>query len=182
MSRFPGFTSADSDASLQALYDDILAHGFGDQVPINFFTALAVRPDILSVTWQLTKALLVNGSLPGSLKQMIALSISRQNNCRYCAVVHQGALEAAGVEHQIVEACATDPGTVGLTEPYRSIVQFALRAARDPARLTDEDFAALREHGLASEEIAEVVMMAGFTNFINAWADISGIPLDSATS
>ena len=163
------------------LFSDIVSHGFGGSKPINFFTALAVRPDILDATWRFTKAILVNGHLPGSIKQMIALCISRQNACRYCSVVHRGALEAAGVDPQIVESCATDPETRNLHEPHRSIVQFAMKAARTPESVTDADFALMRDAGLSDEEIAEVVLFAGFTNFINAWADISGIPLDGAS-
>ena len=165
-------------AQSQALYTDILDHGFGADRPINFFAALAPRPDILEATWNLVKAVLVSGYLPASVKQMIALSISRQNGCRYCSVVHRGALESAGVDPMVVESCATDPDTTSLAEPQRSIVQFALKVARDPASVRDEDFERLRDWGLAEEELAEVVMLAGFTNFINAWADISGIPLD----
>ena len=179
MSRF-SLQQAKPNSVVDELYSDILSNGFGGSKPINFFTALSARPDILDVTWKFTKAILVNGHLPGSIKQMIALCISRQNACRYCSVVHRGALEAAGVDPQIVESCATDPDTLDLHEPHRSIVQFAMKSARIPESVSDADFAAIRDAGLSHEEIAEVVLLAAFTNFINAWADISGIPLDTA--
>lgn len=179
MNRFP-MEPTPPDANTARIYQDILANGFGAEQPINFFTALASRPDLLEPIWTLVKALLVDGEVPGSVKQMIALSISRQNACRYCSVVHRGALESGGVESDVVESCATDPETANLGEPHRSIVQFALKAARAPNSMTDEDFDRLADLALSPEEIAEVVMLAGFTNFINAWADISGIPLDTA--
>ena len=89
-------------------------------------------------------------------------------------------LEAAGVDPKIVDSCATDSDTSDLNEPHRSIVQFAMKAAREPTAVTDADFSAMTDAGLSDKEIAEVVLLAGFTNFINAWADISGIPLDAA--
>lgn len=170
----------EQNPNIDDLYTEIVSSGFGGNRPINFFTALSARPDILDATWKLTRAILVGGQLPASIKQMIALCISRQNDCRYCVVVHRGALEAAGVDPHIVESCATDPSTTDLKEPHRSMIQFAMKAARDPAAMTDADYAAMHDAGLSSEEIAELVMLAGFTNFINAWADISGIPVDGA--
>lgn len=168
-----------TDPELKRIYADIIQHGFGGDAPINFLTALSVRPDLLNATWELAKSVLVGGKLPGAIKQMIALCISHQNNCRYCSVLHRGVLESAGVESDVVDKVA-ECDTESLTEPYRSIIAFSLKAAGDPASLTESDFDTLRSQSLADDEIAEVVVMAAFANFINAWADISAIPLDSA--
>ncbi|MFT5599291.1 MAG: putative peroxidase-related enzyme, partial [Chitinophagales bacterium] len=167
MSRFEA-VDAVGDAELTQIYQDIVANGFGvEGKPISFFTAMASRPDIINVVWQFSKAIIVEGLLPASVKQMIALSISRQNNCQYCSVMHRGALEATGVEAMVVESCANDPDTTSLSEPNRSIVQFALKAARTPAQVNDDDYGKLAELGLSDEEIAEALAIAGFTNFIN---------------
>jgi AhpD family alkylhydroperoxidase len=163
MSRFEAIDAV-GDAELTQIYQDIVTNGFGiGGKPINFFTAMALRPDILNVVWQFTKAI-----------------ISRQNNCQYCSVMHSGALEATGVEAMVVESCANDPDTINLSEPNRSIVQFALKAARAPDQVNDDDYRNLAELGLSDEEIAEALAIAGFTNFINTWADISGIHSDSS--
>lgn len=167
-------------AEVEDLYSEILAHGFGEGTPINFFTAMAGRPDLLGATWGLAKAVLVEGLLPGSLKQMIALCISRQNDCRYCSVMHRGALEMAGVASTVVESCASDPTIAGLTEPHRSIVRLAMAVAESPESVTADDLRTLIDFGLSHDEVVELLVMASFTNFINAWADISDIPLDSA--
>jgi uncharacterized peroxidase-related enzyme len=180
MSRFEAVDSV-GDSELTQIYQDIVENGFGiEGKPISFFTAMASRPDILNVVWQFSKAIIVEGQLPATVKQMIALSISRQNNCQYCSVMHRGALEAMGVEGMVVESCANDPGTTNLSEPNRSIVQFALKAARTPDQVNDDDFGKLAELGLSDEEIAEALAIAGFTNFINTWADISGINFGSS--
>lgn len=167
------------DELVDEMYLDIVAHGFGGTHPINFFTALSARSDLLGATWALTKAILVDGQLPNPLKQMVALGISRSNDCRYCSVVHRGALEAAGVDPSVVESCSTTPGIDNLHEPHRSIVRFAVKAAGDAGGVGDADFESLVDAGMSDGEIAELLMLAGFTNFVNAWADISGIPIDS---
>lgn len=180
MARFPLVTDPGTDEALRRLYDEIVEAGFaaGDGTPINWFTALGTRPDLVGASWELAKGVLLGGRLPDTLKQMIAMTVSIQNRCRYCTVVHTGALDRLGVPAEVVEACARDPGTANIPPPHRAVIFFALKAARDPTAIADADVEALRRNGLGDAEIIEVGMMAAFTNFINTWADVSGIPLD----
>jgi alkylhydroperoxidase family enzyme len=46
--------------------------------------------------------------------------------------------------------------------------------------VNDDEYGKLAELGSSDEEIAEALAIAGFTNFINTWADISGIHSDSS--
>lgn len=177
MSRFK-LVQQPSDSRVQALYNEILDHGFGEEMPINWFTAQGTRPDILAATWTLTKTILVEGRLPPSLKQMIAMTISQHNACRYCTVVHTGALETLGVPDEIIEQSVADPALAEIPALHRAILQFALKCASTPDAVTDADYEVLRQGGLVDEEILEVVMMAALTNFINIWAEASGVELD----
>ena len=164
---------------MQPLLAEIISCGFGQgSTPINWFTSQTQRPDLLRSTWELVKGVLVEGQLPPTVKQMIAMTVSMQNNCRYCTVTHTGALESMGVSPEIIENCATDPDFSLVPLAQRAILKFALKAAREPNDVTDEDIACLRQNGLNDPEIMEVVMMAAFTNFINTWADVAGIALD----
>lgn len=183
MSRFPSLSSSDAqdaNAEVAALYDEIIAAGFGATEPINWFSSQSSRPDLLRATWELTRGVLVNGQLPATTKQMIAMAASTQNNCRYCTVTHTNVLEKMGVPAEVVRSCVEDPDFAAVPEPHRSILSFALKANRDPNSITDADYAQLNEKGLPREEIMEVVMMAAFTKFINTWADASGIAVDGA--
>lgn len=178
MSRFP-LVQESSDPEVNELYRQMQEAGFGsDTTPINFFTAQGTRPDILRATWELTRGVLVEGQLPATVKQMIAMTVSSQANCRYCSVTHRGALESMGVAEEVVRSCVEDPDLAEVPEPHRAILKFALKTARDPNSITDSDYEALAERGLRNEEIMEVVMVTAFTNFINTWADASGIALD----
>jgi uncharacterized peroxidase-related enzyme len=132
----------------------------------------------LEGTWELVKRILIEGQLPATVKQMIAMTISMQNNCRYCSVTHTHALETMGVPKEVIDTCATDPSLSQLPELHRAILRCALKAAREPNAITDADYQTLRENGLRDAEIMEVAMMAAFMNFINTWADVSGIAVD----
>lgn len=176
--RFPLIQAASGNPELERLYRDMLESGFGDKAPINWLTSQASRPDILAATWGLVKGILIGGKLPAAMKQMIALTISAQHNCRYCKVVHSGALETLGVPKDLIDSCARDFNGDRVPKLQRDVLKFALQAAKNPNSLTDADFQALRENGLSDGEIMEVVMMAAFTAFINIWADASAIALD----
>ncbi|MEW5977832.1 MAG: peroxidase-related enzyme [Acidobacteriota bacterium] len=178
MSRFNQIRNASHDPQLSVLYQDILDHGLGGDSPTNWFTAQSERPDILEATWGLFKGILLQGMLPPTVKEMISMTIAMQNNCRYCRVAHTKALEAMGVPEEVIQSCAQDPELAQLPPTQRAIVKFGLKTARSPQSLTDEDLQGLRDHGLSDGEIMEIVMVAACSNFLDTWAEVSGIPLD----
>lgn len=181
MSRFPIAKTADAKTEVAETFAEIVGAGFGDAEPINWFSAQALRPDLLKATWALTRGVLVNGKLPGTVKQMIAMAASTQNSCRYCSVTHTRVLEKLGVPEEVVLSCVEDPELSEVPEPHRSILKFAMKVNEDPNSLNDADFQSLRDRGLAQDEIMEVIMTAAFTKFINTWADASGIAIDGDT-
>lgn len=178
MSRFDMVLKPEPNSEVAALYADILAKGFGGTIPINWFTAQGRRPDLLSASWGLTCGILVEGLLPPTLKQMIAATVSAQNGCRYCTVTHTNALQSMGVPNTVIQSCANDTTLSDVPPAQRTILKFALKCARDPNSMTDADFDRLYDNGLSQEEVMEVVMMSVFTNFINGWADATGIEVD----
>ena len=181
MSRFNQIRDASHDPKLGAIYKEILEHGLGTDAPANLFTAQAERPDILEATWALFKAVLLQGVLPPTVKQMIAMTIAMQNNCRYCLLAHTNALEGMGVPTEVIQSCAKDPDLAQVPPPQRAMLKLGLKTARDPQSVTDEEFRTLRDNGLTDAEIMEVVMVAACANFFVAWADVSAIALEGQT-
>lgn len=181
MARFEIIRDPAGNPALTGIYADIVANGFAvGGAATNWFTSQAIRPDILSATWTLLKAILIEGKLPHTLKQMIALTLSIQNDCRYCSVAHRGALEAMGVPHEVIESALRDPDMHNVPPAQRVVLRFALKVARTPKEVTEDDYAALQKAGFGSGEVMEIVMMAALNQFLNTWADASAIPLDSA--
>ena len=169
------------DAELQDLYRDMIGYGMQgaeEGVPFNAFTFMGERPDLLKGLWDITKGVAIQGLLPPTVKQMIAMTIGMQNDCEYCTMGHTNALEEMGVATEVIKSCASDPELLDVPPPQRAMLKFALKIARDAQHVDDADFAVLREHGLSDEEIIEVIMTAAWSNFLNTWVDISKIPLD----
>ncbi len=178
MSRFKQIQHPQEHPELMALYKEIVANGLGKDVPINWFISQSQRLDILQASWALTKGILLCGELPSTVKQMIAIKVSMQNKCLYCATIHTKALQAMGVPTEVVDSLTTDINLAKVPPPQRAIIKFALKAVCDPRSVRDKDFQILRGYGLKGGEIMEVVMMAAFANFINFWADVSDIPIE----
>lgn len=175
MSRFEQIVDTTNHPELAALYEDMVRQGFGDTVPINWLTSQSTRPDILAGTWRFSKGILLQGRLPATVKQMIAATIAAQNNCYYCNRLHSNTLSMLGVSEEIIESCVNDPDLAEVRQPHRAILQFALKTARAPASITEDDYRALREYSINDEEILEIIAIVAYCNFINTWADVSGI-------
>ena len=180
MSRFKQIKHPD-EPELKTLYNEAMEAGFvgsEEGVPINLVTSLSERPDLLAATLTLVSRIVLQGLLLPTVKQMIAMTIAMQNNCRYCTRLHTGALEAMGVPQGVIQSCASDPELTELPPPQRAILKLALKTSRNPQSVTDDDFQTLREYGLNDGEIMEITMMAAAENFLNTWARVSRIPID----
>lgn len=180
MSHLPLGEDRPSNPVLASLYREA-SDMLGTTKPPNLLRSMAIRPDLAEAVWGLTKQLLVEGRLPASLSQMIVLIVSAQYGCRYCALAHQRALEALGIDGQIIERCVADPATAPIPDLHREILLFAKNAAGDPGAVLDRDIQSLRDHGLADGEIVEVAMIVAQTKLLNTWAEATAIPADDWT-
>ena len=176
--RFELITNPGERTHLATLYRDITNAGFGVEHPINWFTSMASRVDLLEMGWSVVKATLVDGVLPATLKQMIALTVSAQNHSRYCTVAHTSALQNLGLDAKVIEACTQNDDLDGVPPGQRAILKFARKCAKSPRTVEDTDFEDLYDGGLSEAEVMEVVMIALTTNFVNGWADATRIAVD----
>ena len=178
MSRFEYVLNPKEPQRLVDIYQELLQLGFGKNVPPNWFTSLGSRVDLLDMGWSVVKTNLIEGELPPTLKQLIALAISVQNDNNYCVVVHSHVLKDLGVDRKVIESCIQNDSFEEIPPGQRSIIRFGLKCAKDPTSITDIDLEQLYDGGLSETEVMEVVMIALAANFTNGWAAVSGIAID----
>jgi uncharacterized peroxidase-related enzyme len=155
--------------------------GYGSEgAPGDYFTSQGDRPDILAATWHLVKAMFVEGQLPPTLKELVSMVVSQQNDCRYCAVSHTNTLQRLGVPEEIIKSATSDPEMLSVPPAQRVALRFAVKAAKTPRAVDASDYAALREAGYSQGEIIELLMLAAANNFLNTWADAAGRAVDPA--
>ncbi len=170
----PHNDSADA-ADAFALFGALLQGRMQPQIPGVMALTMRLRPDIFAGLSAASEAIFFEGVLPASVKQMIIMTISIQNDCRFCANLHSAMLEQLGVPEAVIASCAGDPGLAQVPPLYRQILQFSLKASQTPTLVADEDFQILRDSGLTDDEILEVAMVAAYSNFLNIWTDIPDV-------
>lgn len=126
--------------------------------------ALALKPDIY-YAWFLTEFHSgKQGEVDSATKELLAIAASARNEADenvLCTPYHAGAARFEGADEAAV-AIAQDfeRRKHELPERQRLIVEFGLKAAYEPRRVTDEDVAAVKRLGLSDAALVEIVSTA----------------------
>ena len=144
----------------------------------NFFKTLAHSPTVAQGTWSVYRDVGHFGKVPKTIKEMLFVAISQARNCRYCEAAHLAICRLFGLEKETLETLTRDLNALkpGRT---RDVIKFGLKAALEPQGVTQEDYDLLRRHGLADEEIVEIIGMAAFSVYANIVADATRVEIDS---
>jgi uncharacterized peroxidase-related enzyme len=144
----------------------------------NLFSTSANHPPLLQANWNKVKAVMMEGSLRRKAKETIAVLVSRDNSCSYCVAAHTGALRATGVTEEEIAAIEEDLDKSDFSAKEKALINFARKANREPLRIPDEVFEALRRTGTTAAEIMEALgVMELFTSF-NKFLDSLEVDID----
>ncbi|MBT6286152.1 MAG: carboxymuconolactone decarboxylase family protein [Rhodospirillaceae bacterium] len=133
---------------------------------------MARKPELLVAFNALGKAVnnQTDGSIPASLKYMIANAASLSAGCMYCVAHTGGGTARTGVDEQKIAAIWEFETSDLFSEAERSALRFAQAAAAVPNMATDEDFADLRKH-FDEYQIVEIVAVISMFGFLSRWND-----------
>ncbi|TFG55931.1 MAG: peroxidase [Deltaproteobacteria bacterium] len=161
--------------SVAAIFQEI-EKAFG-MVP-NLFKTYAHHPPLLQANWNKVKAVMMEGSLSRKVKETIAVLVSRDNSCTYCIAAHTAALRSIGVTDDEISAIEEDLEKAVFTAKEKALIRFARKANREPLKIPDVEFGALRGTGATDAEIVEALgVMELFTAF-NKFLDSLQVALD----
>ncbi|WP_437890661.1 alkylhydroperoxidase domain protein [Phytobacter sp. V91] len=109
--------------------------------------------------------------LPRAERELVAAVASKVNGCIYCASVHarkasQLSKQPEAVQHLLDIAPGGDL-TQGQSPRWQAVIGFAARLSSTPAQVNAQDVALLRDQGLNTLEILDLVQSAAFF----AWAN-----------
>src|SRR5262249_22210785 len=98
----------------------------------------------------------------------------------YCTAAHCKFLRDECNDEESMRAAATDGSSASsLDKTDRVVMEFAEHVARDASSITAGDVQALRDQGLADEEIVDVVLAAAARGFFTKVLDALGIQADA---
>jgi len=156
----------------QALPDDIQAifaemrakPGF---VP-NVYQAYSLRPQQLRGFIALYDAIMTEASgLTKAEREMIAVAVSAQNHCFYCLTSHGAVLRIRAKDEVLADTIAANYRAANLTPRQRAMLDLAVKITVDSASISDQDIAALRDHGFSDEDIMDIIQTAALFNYSN---------------
>jgi uncharacterized peroxidase-related enzyme len=167
MSRIVPVVSSNVDPKVAATLNQVKA-SLG-MVP-NLFATLANSSAALDGYLSLSRVL-SHGRLSAREREILALTVAQENECRYCLSAHTALAKAAGVSE--AEALKARGGN-GENLLERALTSFAKAVVRQRGHVSDEDIESARkagiDDGLMMEVVAHVVVNT-FTNYVNEVAD-----------
>jgi uncharacterized peroxidase-related enzyme len=143
----------------------------------NVFAALSWRPVEAQGFFALHDALM-DKETPGLSKadrELIVVATSAANNCLYCVVAHGAIARIRSRDPYLADQVAIDWRKAPLPPRMHAVLGVAVRLALDPAAVTAEDLAGLREHGLTEDDVWDVgaiVALFALSNRLAHWAAI----------
>ena len=173
ISRFPVPDLADLPDDVRARIDAVQEQaGF---IP-NVYLALAHRPDEFRAFFAYYDALMLKpGGLSKAEREMIVVATSAVNDCHYCLTTHGALLRVYAKNPLLGDQVAHNYCKADLTPRERAICDFAVLIASDSADCSEDDFAALRAHGLSDDEIWDVGAITALFALSNRMANLTAM-------
>jgi uncharacterized peroxidase-related enzyme len=145
----------------------------------NMFKTLAHTPALALASAGYLKALLSDGALAGSYKELIATRLSVLLGSEYAIKAHALSARQKGASEAQIAAARGDYENGPFTEVEKLGFRAAERLHRSPAEITDEFFATLKQH-FTDPQIVELVGAASAFELFPRFVDGLRIPITPA--
>ncbi|WP_223407978.1 alkylhydroperoxidase domain protein [Occultella gossypii] len=135
----------------------------------DYFALLARDPEVLGARTRTDLDIFYNtdGGLPRAERELAAAATSRVNGCVFCASVHARLAVKESGRDADVDRLLADGVTTDLDPRWNAIVAASVALTATPPTFDGSHVRALREAGLADEEIVDVINGSAFFNWAN---------------
>ena len=142
----------------------------------NVFLTLAHRPDEFRAFFAYHDALMLRDSgLSKAEKEMIVVATSGVNHCPYCVVAHGAILRIYAKNPYIADQVAVDHRKADIAPRQKSLLDFAVKLARTPEAVTEEDLQSLRAVGFGDEDIWDIGAITALFALSNRMAHLTAM-------
>src|SRR6266567_425213 len=131
----------------------------------NVARLLAVTPSHFVGWWTYFDELMRGPSgLTKTQREMIAVVISAESHCPYCATAHAAALRLRTKDPALVDRLAINYRHVALDPRDRAMLDFAVKLTKTPEECGQNDLERLRQAGYTDEDILHIVEVTAIFN------------------
>jgi uncharacterized peroxidase-related enzyme len=142
----------------------------------NVFLTLAHRPDEFRAFFAYHDALMLRESgLSKAEKEMIVVATSAANRCPYCVIAHGAVLRIYAKNPYIADQVAIDHHHAELTPRQQAMLDFAVKLARTPEAMADQDYDRLRVLGFSDDDVWDIAAIAALFALSNRMAHVTGM-------
>jgi uncharacterized peroxidase-related enzyme len=142
----------------------------------NVARLLAVTPRHFVGWWRYFDDLMRGESnLTKTQREMIAVVVSAEAECPYCAMAHAAALRLRTKDPALVERLIVNYRHVGLQARERAMLDFAVKLTNTPQLCGPEDLEQLRKVGFSDEDILHIVEVTAIFNYNVRLATATGL-------
>jgi len=142
----------------------------------NVFLTLAHRPDEFRAFFAYHDALMLRESgLSKAEKEMIVVATSAVNHCPYCVIAHGAILRIYAKNPYIADQVAVDHRKADIAPRQKSLLDFAVKLARTPEAVAEEDFQSLRAVGFGDEDIWDIGAITALFALSNRMAHLTAM-------
>jgi uncharacterized peroxidase-related enzyme len=166
----------EANNKLKAYYDAYRAPWGGVD---NIVKVQGLNPKYMKAHMDFYRTLIFsNAALTRVQREMIAIVVSRLNNCEYCTAHHSDALFRLTDNKEFVIQFREDFRAVYLAPFEIKMLELADRLTREPGFHFQKDIEELQNAGVDDEVILEIVMVTGYFNFVTRLAQGLGVELE----
>ena len=103
-------------------------------------------------------------------REMIAVTVSSENQCFYCLAAHGATVRELSQDPQLGERLASNFEAANLSKKHKTMLLFARNLTRNPSIVNEEDRLALNKVGFNDRDIWDISLVIGFFNMTNRLA------------
>jgi uncharacterized peroxidase-related enzyme len=155
----------DAQGDLKAIYDEVIAKR-GQVAEVLRLHSL--NPASLQNHLDLYMTVMFGKSpLKRATREMLAVVVSRANECEYCQVHHAAALNHFWKDPERVEALRHDYHQANLSPAELALADYAWTITRSPGKASADLTDAMRAQGWSDRAILDCALVVSYFNFVN---------------
>ena len=103
-------------------------------------------------------------------REMIAVTVSSENQCFYCLVAHGAAVRELSNDPQLGERLVSNFESANLSKKHKSMLRFVRTLTKNPSVINENDRKTLTDVGFNDRDIWDISLIVGFFNMTNRLA------------
>jgi uncharacterized peroxidase-related enzyme len=149
------------------------------EMVLNIFKVYGHTPQLGTVFTDLVMAILKDGELPWTTKELLILKATHRNQCQYCVVQHEAVSKRLGIGEEKIADIGDDKykDSPHFTDAEKALLDLTVQIGVDANRVNQELWDRLHEH-FSEPEIVEAVFTITVYIFVSKFGDALGVELE----